>query len=138
MEKTEITALDLKYLVKELRDSLSGGMVRKIYQYGGKTKQFLFEIYVPTRGAFWLYVDNQKMFITKRKKATPQEPPSFCMFLRKHLMAKKLHDIKQHEFDRIVKVYTAENIIIFERNFFGRILKNQFRFFNQMFNGAAF
>jgi predicted ribosome quality control (RQC) complex YloA/Tae2 family protein len=114
MEKTEITSLDLKFLVKELRENLTGGMFRKIYQYGGKTKQFLFEIFVPTRGAFWLYVDNQKMFLTKRKKAIPKEPPSFCMFLRKHLMGKKILDVKQHDFDRVIEISTAESVLIFE------------------------
>ncbi|UCD07824.1 MAG: NFACT family protein [Candidatus Aenigmatarchaeota archaeon] len=114
MEKTEITSLDLKFLVKELRENLAGGMFRKIYQYGGKTKQFLFEIFVPAKGAFWLYVDNQKMFLTKRKKAIPQEPPSFCMFLRKHLMGKKILDAKQHDFDRIVEISTKESVLIFE------------------------
>lgn len=114
MEKTEITALDLRFLVKELRESLTGGMTRKIYQYGGKTKRFFFEIFVPTKGAFWFYVDNHKMFITKRKKAAPQEPPGFCMFLRKHLMGRKIHDVKQYDFDRIVEIYTTENILIFE------------------------
>jgi len=114
MEKTEITSLDLRFLVKELREKLTEGMFRKIYQYGGKTKQFLFEIFVPAKGAFWLYVDNQKMFLTKRKKAIPQEPPSFCMFLRKHLMGKKILDVKQHDFDRIVEIVTRESILIFE------------------------
>lgn len=114
IEKREITALDLRFLVKEIREKLRGGMFRKIYQYGGKTKQFLFELFVPTQGGFWLYVDSQKMFITKRKKATPQEPPSFCMFLRKHLMGKKIEDIRQHEFDRIIEIVTKENILIFE------------------------
>ncbi|MCK4496715.1 MAG: NFACT family protein [Candidatus Aenigmarchaeota archaeon] len=114
MEKTEITSLDLKFLVKELRENLTGGMFRKIYQYGGKTKQFLFEIFVPAKGAFWLYADGKKIFLTKRKKAIPQEPPSFCMFLRKHLMGKKILDVKQHDFDRIVEVSTAESILIFE------------------------
>ena len=114
-EKKEITALDLKFLVKELREEVTGGMVRKIYQYSGsKTKQFLFEMFIPTKGGLWLYVDKQKMFITKRKKASPQEPPSFCMFLRKHMMGKKIEDIKQHGFDRIIEISTHENILIFE------------------------
>ncbi len=113
-EKKEVTALDLRFLVKELRESLSGGMFRKIYQYGGRNKQFLFEIFVPGKGGVWLYTDSQKMFITRRKKATPQEPPSFCMFLRKHLMGKKIKDIRQHDFDRIVEVSAGESILIFE------------------------
>jgi predicted ribosome quality control (RQC) complex YloA/Tae2 family protein len=115
MEKTELTALDLKFLVRELKDELIGGMFRKIYQYGrSKTKQFLLEIFVPGKGAVWLYVDSQKMFMTRRKKAVPQEPPGFCMFLRKHLMGKRIMNVKQHDFDRIAEIHTKENVLVFE------------------------
>ena len=114
-EKREMSSLDIRFLVKELRQALIGGMFRKIYQYGqAGTKQLLFEIFTPGKGASWLYVDNSKIFITNRKKAVPQEPPNFCMFLRKHLMGKKVTNIMQYGFDRIVELETAEHILIFE------------------------
>lgn len=113
--KQEMTSLELRFLVRELKKALQGGIFRKIYQYGRSgTRQFLFEIYQPQEGGHWLYVDNNKLFLTRRKQATPQEPPSFCMFLRKHLMNKKIKDIRQHEFDRIVEISTDENILIIE------------------------
>jgi len=114
-QKKEISSLDLRFLVKELRAVLIDGMFRKIYQYGrAGTKQLFFEIFTPGKGAFWLYVDNSKLFLTKRKKAVPQEPPSFCMFLRKHLMGKKIIGLQQYGFDRIVELTTKDNIMIFE------------------------
>jgi predicted ribosome quality control (RQC) complex YloA/Tae2 family protein len=114
-QKKEISALDIRFLVRELQKTLVGGMIRKIYQYGrAGTKQLLFEVFTPGKGAFWLYVDNNKLFLTKRKKATPQEPPSFCMFLRKHLMGKKIIGITQYGFDRIIELTTKDNILIFE------------------------
>ena len=119
MEKTEITSLDLRFLIKELRTVLIGGVFRKIYQYRSKIEgkpvnQFLFEIFVSGKGNFWLYVDDRKIFLTKHKKAVPQEPPNFCMFLRKHLLSKKIRTIEQNSFDRIVRIITDENILILE------------------------
>ncbi len=114
-EKQEITSLDLRFLVKELRQALAGGVFRKIYQYGrAGSRQFLFEVFVPQEGGLWLYVNSNKLFLTRRKKAVPQEPPSFCMFLRKHLMNKKIKSMRQYEFDRIVEIVTDENILIIE------------------------
>ncbi|MFH1364557.1 MAG: ribosome rescue protein RqcH [Candidatus Aenigmatarchaeota archaeon] len=113
--KKEITSLDIRFLIKELRHMLAGGMIRKIYQYGTtKTKQFLFDVFVPGKESQWLYVDGSKIFVTRQKQESPQEPPSFCMFLRKYLIGKKIRDIKQHEFDRIVEIHTDDNILIFE------------------------
>jgi predicted ribosome quality control (RQC) complex YloA/Tae2 family protein len=114
-EKQEMTALELRFLVKELRPLLVGGAFRKIYQYGrAGSRQFLFEIFVPQGGGQWLYMDSSKLFLTRFKKAVPQEPPNFCMFLRKHLMNKRIKSIRQHEFDRIVEIVTDENVLIIE------------------------
>jgi predicted ribosome quality control (RQC) complex YloA/Tae2 family protein len=110
-----MTSLDLRFLVRELKQELIGGVFRKIYQYGrAGSRQFLFEIFVPQGGGKWLYVDSNKLFITRRKKAAPQEPPSFCMFLRKHLMGKKLKSLRQYEFDRILEIVTDENVLVIE------------------------
>lgn len=117
--KKGITSLDLRFLVRELRQKLIGGVFRKIYQYGSSgTRQFLIDIFAPQKGGFWLYVDSGpeggRLFITTKKKAVPQEPPNFCMFLRKHLMGKRIRDVRQHGFDRIVEITTDEHILIFE------------------------
>ena len=53
-EKEEMTSLDMRFLVKELRNILVGGVVRKIYQYGkAGSRQFLFEVWVPQDRAHW-------------------------------------------------------------------------------------
>jgi len=113
-KKTEITSLDLKFLVPELRAALLDGRFRKIYQYGTKSKHFLFAIHTPEKGNFLLYTDRDKVFLTERKKEVPQAPPSFCMFLRKHLMNARIRDIRQHGFDRILEIVTDNNRLIFE------------------------
>jgi predicted ribosome quality control (RQC) complex YloA/Tae2 family protein len=113
--KKEITSLDLRFLIPELKAALIDARFRKIYQYGrAGTKQLLFEVYKPGVGENWVYVNSSKIFLTKYKKAVPQEPPNFCMFLRKHLMGKRIINIKQYEFDRIVELITNDNVLIFE------------------------
>jgi len=113
--KKEMASLDVRFLVKELRSLLTGGVFRKIYQYGkSKSRQFLIEVFVPGKGSFWLYIDSNKMFLTRFKKAVPEEPPMFCMFLRKHLMGKRIKEIRQHEFDRIIEIHTDDHILIVE------------------------
>ncbi|MEE9323195.1 MAG: ribosome rescue protein RqcH [Candidatus Aenigmarchaeota archaeon] len=119
MEKSEITSLDLRFLVKELKDTLVEGIVRKIYQYEyrldkKKSHQFLFEVFVKNKGNQWLYVDKNKIFLTTYKKPSPMKPPDFCLFLRKHMNNSKILGIRQHEFDRIVEVRTEKNILIIE------------------------
>ena len=106
--KEEITSLDLHFLVKELNKILVGGVIQKIYQYGSRENyQFLFEIY--NKQNYWLYLDKNKIFLTEFKKSAPQTPPSFCMFLRKHLMGSKITDISQYKFDRIIEIKTEKS-----------------------------
>ena len=113
--KQGITSLDLRFLVRELRQRLVGGVFRKIYQYSGKdTKQMIIGFHVPGRGEQLLYADSSKLFLTEKKEPAPQEPASFCMFLRKHLMGKKLKDVVQHGFDRIIELHVQDHILIFE------------------------
>ncbi len=121
--KQEMTSLDIRIMARELRKALTGGKVRKIYQYGrAGSRKFLFEVYMPQKGAEWLYFDNSKIFMTRRKKAAPQEPPTFCMFLRKHLMSSKIKSIRQHEFDRIVEIIFDESILIIEMFSAGNVI----------------
>jgi len=110
----ELRSLDFRFIVQELRDSLLGGKFRRIYQYGPGQKQFLFEIYVSTKGGFWVYVDSEKLFLAQHKPEAPMTPPNFCMFLRKHLIGKTIKNIRQIGFDRIVEIMTDSSILILE------------------------
>ena len=110
----EMKSLDFRFIVRELRNSLLGGRIRKIYQYGPGEKRFLFEVYVSTKGDFWLYSDAEHIFLAQHKLKPPQTPPGFCMFLRKHLTGRTVKDVRQHGFDRILEIVTDSNILIFE------------------------
>lgn len=122
----EISSLDLKFITTELRKNLINGIIRKIYQYKPLKDfaryQLLFEIFTPQKGPFWLYADSNKIFITQYKKVAPTIPLNFCMFLRKYLIGRKIRDIKQHEFDRIIEFSTDNNVLIFEFIYPGNVV----------------
>lgn len=109
-----LKSFDFRFIVKELRSSLLGGKFRKVYQYGSGEKKLLFDVYLSTKGSFWLYSDSENMFLAQRKPQAPETPPNFCMFLRKHLIGATIKDIRQHGFDRIIEIETDSNILIFE------------------------
>lgn len=107
-----MAALDLRFLVRELRGALQGGKVRKIYQVDKKA--FLLEFFVPGHGGRLLFLDQHRVFLTERKPATPETPPMFCMFLRKHLMGKTLVDVIQGGFDRVLELRFLDATLVAE------------------------
>ncbi len=114
MPKEEIASLDLHFLAKELNRIVAGGIIKKIYQYGAKENyQFLVEIY-KNKENHWLYFDSSSIYLAEYKKTAPLEPPSFCMFLRKHLSGSKIRNIRQCKFDRIIEIETESNFLIIE------------------------
>lgn len=112
MDRKEMAALDLRFMVHELREALDGARVKKIYQYG--KKEFLFEFHRSGAGAQWLHIDQGKVFLTDSKPESPAEPPSFCMFLRKHLMGKTVRTVNQYLFDRILEIRFLDFILVIE------------------------
>jgi predicted ribosome quality control (RQC) complex YloA/Tae2 family protein len=119
-EKREMASLDLRFLARELKIELSGGFFRKIYQNkieygkGRHTHQFIFVIFSPGKGERRLYVDRNKMFITNYKRPSSEDPLSFCMLLRSRLSNKRLLDISQHGFERIMEIKTDDNVLVIE------------------------
>lgn len=105
-----MSSLDLFFLQKELKQ-LCGGKIEKIYQKG---KALQIDIFLPGKGAFGLYFEPGKIFITEYKRSWPLSPEHFCLFLRKHLEGQKIADIRQYDFERIVELETDRNILIFE------------------------
>ena len=112
MDNGELSSLDFRFLAKELKERLDGGIFRKAYQYG--RKRLVFDIFMPGRGDSMLYADNKRIFITPARKDAPEEPPNFCMFLRKNLDGRHITDVRQHGFDRVIEIETEDSILIFE------------------------
>ena len=46
-----------------------------------------------------------RLFFTSKQHANPQNPPLFCMVLRKHLQSGKIVDVTQPSLERIVNIY---------------------------------
>src|SRR5699024_1683222 len=87
----------------ELQNELLPGKITKIYQptdtelvftvrSRGKNHSLLFSIH-STYARFHITADTYK---------NPQEPPMFCMLLRKHLSGAVLEEISQYELERII------------------------------------
>ncbi|HLD78850.1 MAG TPA: NFACT family protein, partial [archaeon] len=127
-EQTELSAVEVRFLVRELNAELAGGVVQKVYQYGAGSREFLFEVYVskgagsterPAPGSSGggkrlLFFGPGKCYLTTEKPPAPTEPPMFAMFLRKHLLGKRIVEVRQRGFDRIVEVVGEEATLIVE------------------------
>lgn len=85
-----------------LRKSLAGAKVEKIFQTGNGV--FAFDLFSGTLGKKFLIVMKDFFYITDKKPKAPDEPPGFCMLLRKHLCNSAITDISQIGFDRIVSI----------------------------------
>ena len=97
-----LDAICLTAVVEELKKTLVGGKVDKIYQ--------------PTRDEVILNIragENVKLLLagsptaprlhlTRQTRENPAQPPMFCMLLRKHLTGGRILAIEQPELERIV------------------------------------
>ncbi|MFH1073047.1 MAG: NFACT family protein [Nanoarchaeota archaeon] len=106
--KSELSAMDMHYLVKEFQ-VLIDGKIDKIYEGEEDRKDFLFRFHVPGKGKISLRVHLPNLiYITECKGDFPEQPPGFCMFLRKYLQNARVRKIEQVGFERILK-FTFEH-----------------------------
>ena len=93
-----------KTVANTLKEQLVAGRINKIYQLsnheilmqiraGGKNQKLLFS----THSTY------ARLQLTKSDYQYPDEPPMFCMFLRKHLEGGIIYHIEQVNDDRIIK-----------------------------------
>lgn len=95
-------------VVSELRSRLLNGKIDKIYQpaseeiilniHCGREKHRLFISANTGRAGIYLLGDSAG--------GNPQNPPAFCMLLRKHLQSARIRDIRQVDSERIIEIYT--------------------------------
>ena len=94
----------IRLLTKELNDNLLGARVDKVYQENkdvsihlraGRENKILY---------FSFSSDTPAVYITDRKQDYPQEPPMFCMLLRKYLIGARILKIEQIRMDRIISI----------------------------------
>jgi len=96
-------SLDIYAWLEENREKIVDGFFKKIYQIG--EREFLFKIYKgETRP---LYV-NLRGWMFFEDKETPLEPSVFVMFLRKRFSGRRIKNVYQLNFDRIVIFETQD------------------------------
>mgnify|MGYP001592185517 CR=1 FL=1 len=96
-------------LLKEAQ-CLVGNRLDKVYEVGQKKFRLDF-------GKTSLIVYLGKYFyLTKNPPPAPQNPPSFAMYLRKHLCNKLLDSFSQHENDRLYEMKFSNGLtLVFEQ-----------------------
>ena len=90
-------------VVDELKSSLLGGRIDKIYQQ--EKDEIMIQIYnkgTNHRLLLSASSNNPRIYLTKSSKKNPDTPPVFCMLLRKHLSGGIVLNVEQYSMDRIV------------------------------------
>jgi predicted ribosome quality control (RQC) complex YloA/Tae2 family protein len=101
-----LDGLTLYTCVNELNTKLSGAKVDKVFQplkeevvLGIRTKSESLRLLI-SAGA-----GECRINLTDYPKKNPQKPPTFCMFLRKHLQSARITSFEQVGLERIVNIY---------------------------------
>lgn len=80
-------------VTEELKEKLIGGKIDKIYQ---PSPDELFINIHCGREKYRLYLsantNHAGVYLTEEKSANPQNPPGFCMLLRKHLQSARIRE----------------------------------------------
>ncbi len=95
----------MRRLARELDETLRGAKIEKIYQPGDR--DIVMALRVPGQGGMRLFLSAHKQFarvhfLADERPENPQEPPMFCMLLRKHLEGGRIASIQQHGWDRVI------------------------------------
>ncbi|HLC33013.1 MAG TPA: NFACT family protein [Candidatus Nanoarchaeia archaeon] len=96
--QSEVTALELKYLVKELQ-VLVGSRVDTIYQ----PDELYVQVHKSGAGKMLLRIEKNALWLTKKKPEMPPLHKNFCQLLRKILEGKKITKVEQLDGERIIR-----------------------------------
>ena len=100
MAKNQLSALDLHYLIKELK-FLINSRLDKIYH--PSKKELILQLFVSVKGKQQLLINAGDYLYITLFKSPSQNPSDFCMYLRKKLTNSRLIEINQLEFERILE-----------------------------------
>lgn len=93
----------VKNLVYEINDRVIDGRIDKIYQNNNDLL-----INIRARGQkeklFISIFGSPRMYFSEEIFDTLQNPPAFCMLLRKHLENNQILEVSQYKMDRIIKI----------------------------------
>lgn len=95
----------LRSVIYDLKDKLVNAKIDKIYQVND------FDIVINFRNLgqrYKLFIsaanNNPRMYLSDYNYSNPQNPPAFCMLLRKHLEGFKVENVEQYKMDRIFRI----------------------------------
>ncbi len=95
----------LRFVIKELNDTLSQGKIDKIYQPG---KEEIVLVLRAAGGEHRLLISagsaGPRIHLTAMRPENPAVPPMFCMMLRKHFTGARLAQVEQLGFERAVRL----------------------------------
>ena len=119
--KTEVSSMELKHLVTELRSLLVGGRIEKIYQPAPAT--FLFAIRKVGENKRLLRIELPKYFyITSQKEEMPEKLSGFCGYLRKYIEGTRIVALEQPMLERAIRMHveTSESVFVLCLELFGK------------------
>ena len=95
----------VKHLVYEINNRVNGGRIDKIYQ--NESNDLLINIRANgKRERLFISISGSpRMYFSEEIFDSPQNPPAFCMLLRKHLENNQILSVKQYKMDRIVEIH---------------------------------
>jgi len=107
--KESLTSLDLKFLVRELKEKILGSKIRKVKEVDNSLVIEIFK----NKKSFLKIIPGRAIY-TLEKTEKAKEPRSFCMQLRKYLTNKRINNFFQVGFDRVVEIWANGFRIIAE------------------------
>lgn len=92
-------------VAKELNERISLGKIEKVYQPG--SEELLVHIHT-ARGNVRLFMSansqSARVCLTGGVYTNPEQPPTFCMLLRKHLQGGRITEVRAVRGDRIIEI----------------------------------
>lgn len=89
----------------ELKEVITLGKIEKIYQPG--PEELLLHIHTKS-GNVQLFMScnsmSARLCLTENKYANPDQPPTFCMLMRKHIQGGRIIDVRQKDSERIIEI----------------------------------
>lgn len=94
----------VKSLVYEINNRVSGGRIDKIYQNDNNDLLINIRANGKRERLFISISGSPRMYFSEEIFDSPQNPPAFCMLLRKHLENNQILAVNQYKMDRIVEI----------------------------------
>lgn len=113
--KDKASSLDFYAFLHANREALAGSFIKKVYQVS-PPDSFLFQLHSPpVSSRLMLFIALRKGGIFLKDVERPEEPTSLAMMLRKMLGDRKILEVQQVNFDRVMRFSLSGNgEVVFE------------------------